>query len=208
LSSTDTGKYLFPANQEDSINFWRSEKFIVLNNYIVGGRSRSGCGLLIDDRSNYGQLLKNILSDTGQCGIGVADGVGHVIDGNKILNLTPILGAGNVAIYVWKQYNSNLFGCGGPIVGRQIQVLNNVADALKPDGVTHSSWWNGGGCDPIAMRNNTWDQAAYNLLYPMAAKNPPPLIPPQPHSCVITSPYSTQTSHRACGANAASSKKR
>jgi hypothetical protein len=203
LLSSTSRSYIYPENQEDAINIYDSNTFTVKNNYITGGHSASGCGIVIDYQSNYGNILSNILANTGQCGIGVADGVGHVIDSNKILNLTPVVSpdAGNVALYVWKRSSKNRLGCGGSNPSYQIRVSNNVADELKPDGVTHSGWWNGGGCDPIMLVSNTWNKAAYNVLYPMTSTNRPPLIPPQPYDCVASSPYSTQTSHPPCKSN-------
>ena len=60
--------------------------------------------------------------NTGQCGIGIADGTNHVVDSNKILNTTPVGGGGNTAIYVWKV---TVFrpACG------PVQVSNNIASA-------------------------------------------------------------------------------
>ena len=76
-------------------------------------------------------------------------------------------------------------------------VSNNIAYGVKPDGYV-SSFWNGGGCEPVTLTNNTWGQAAYTALTPPAEKIPPPLIPPQPKNCVVNSPYSTQTSLPRC----------
>jgi hypothetical protein len=182
-------RYLLPENQEDSINFYQSTTFTAQSNYVVGGHSGSGCGMIFDNQANNGQMLNNILSNTGQCGIGVGDGTNPVVTGNKILNLTPVSGGGNTALYVWKQYTS---ACGSTTV------TNNIADELKTDGVTHSGYWNGGGCDPTTLTGNTFNAAAYSLLFPMATTNPPPLIPPQPKNCVANSPFSTQTSLPPC----------
>jgi hypothetical protein len=189
LSSQDTTKYLHPERQEDSINFGYTTGMTAQNNYIVGGHSPSGCGLITDQAANGANFSNNILFNTGQCGIGIATGTNHTVSGNKILNLNPVAGGGNVALYVWNQYAT---ACG------PVSVSNNIADELKTDGVTHSGYWNGGGCGTVTLSNNTFDQAAYNLLYPMNTTNPPPLIPPQPKNCVAPSPYSTQTSMPTC----------
>jgi hypothetical protein len=194
--STLTG-YKYPANQEDALSFWRTNTFSAENNYIIGGFSPSGCGVLIDDRSNYGTVVSNILSNTGQCGIGVGDGVSHLIDSNKVLNLTPVAGAGNTAIYVWKQYFLNTLGCGGSAPPNQITVSNNFADEVQTSGY-HSGWWYGGGCGTVKLVKNVVGQPAYTALYPTTSTYPPPAIPPQPSSCVAISPYSTQTSLPQC----------
>ena len=56
LSSMDTGKYLYPENQEDAINFGISDGVVAQDNFITGGHSRSGCGLIADDRANRVQF--------------------------------------------------------------------------------------------------------------------------------------------------------
>ena len=104
LLSTDTSKYLFAENQEDSINFGLTNGIVARGNYVTGGHSPSGCGLISDDQANGAQFVNNILLDTGQCGIGIADGTNQVVDSNRFLNRTPVQGCGNTAIYVWKQY--------------------------------------------------------------------------------------------------------
>jgi hypothetical protein len=189
LSSTDTFVYLYPENQEDSLNFGFTNGIIALNNYVVGGHSPSGCGIIADEAANSAQFLNNILSNTGQCGIGIANGTNQTVTGNKILDLTPVSGGGNTAIYVWNQFQE---ACG------PATIFNNVADELKPDGTTHSPYWNGGGCDTVTETNDTFGPDAYSLLYPMSTTNPPPPVPVIPQSCVAVSPYTTNASWSPC----------
>ncbi len=188
LSSTDTGKYLYPENQEDSINFGMSDTITAGDNFITGGHSRSGCGLIADDRANNVQFLGNRVLSTGQCGIGIADGSNQVVTGNKIYNTNPIAGGGNTALQVWKQYKAPC----GPVTASY-----NIADALKPDG-THSGYWDGGGCGPVILSGNTFDEAADRFLTPTSVVFEPPPIPPQPKNCVATSPYSNNISLPRC----------
>jgi hypothetical protein len=190
LSSKDTTKYLFAENQEDSINFGLTNGIIASSNYITGGHSPSGCGLVIDTGANSAQLLSNTLLDTGQCGIGIADGTNQLVDGNKILNRDPVNGGGNTALYVWKAVASDP-SCG------PVKVSNNIASGIASDG-SANSFWNGGGCDPVTMTNDTFDQAAQQLLEPPAQKMPPPAIPPLPKDCVVVSPFTTNTSLSPC----------
>jgi Right handed beta helix region len=186
--AADGSPYLFSENQEDSINFYHTTTFTAQNNYVVGGHSGSGCGIIFDERANNGQMFGNRLSDTGQCGIGVADGVAPIVNNNKILNSTPLPRAGNTALYVWKQYSAR---CG------PTQVSDNVADEVQADG-SHSGYWKGSGCDPVTLKANIFGRTAYDQLYPMKVTNPPPLVPPIPKNCVARSPYSTQTSVPPC----------
>jgi hypothetical protein len=179
LSSTSS-TYMFPENQEDAFNFgYTAGSVVAKGNYITGGHSASGCGLIADEAANGSSFQNNTLWNTGQCGIGVASGTNVIVDGNRVLNTTPVQGAGNTGIYVWSQYSD---ACG------PTTVTNNVACELKPDG-TQSGYWNGGGCDPVTETSDTWDMQAQALLSPPAQKIPPPSIPPQPYACVAASPY-------------------
>jgi Right handed beta helix region len=190
LSSTDAGKYLYPENQEDSINFGMSDTITARDNFITGGHSRSGCGIIADDRANHVQFAGNRVFNTGQCGIGIADGTNQVVAGNKIYNTDPVEGGGNTALQVWKQYKPPC----GPVT-----VSGNIADARKPDG-SHSGYWNGGGCDPVTLSGNTFDEAAEKLLTPVNTVFAPPRIPPQPKNCVAASPYSNNSALPHCDA--------
>jgi Right handed beta helix region len=179
LSST-SGTYKYPENQEDAFNFgYTSGTVIAQNNYITGGHSASGCGLIADEAANGCQFLGNSLLNTGQCGIGIASGTSNVVDSNRVLNTTPVQGAGNTGIYVWSQYSD---ACG------PTTVTNNIACELKTDG-TQSGYWNGGGCDPVTETNDIWDTQAQTMLSPPAQKMPPPSIPPLPYACVAPSPF-------------------
>lgn len=162
---------------------------IASGNYVTGGHSNSGCGIIADDSANNAQFTCNVQVITGQCGISIADGTNQVVDGNKILDATPVAGGGNTAITVWKQYSSP---CG------PLQVSNNVASAVDTSGNPHSCW-NGGGCDPVTLTNNVFDAAAAALLHPVSTNLPSPPIPPQPFACVVVSPYTNNTSLPSCG---------
>jgi Right handed beta helix region len=190
LASTDSAKYLYAEKQEDSVNFGISEAITVQNNFITGGHSRSGCGLMADDRANGVQVVGNRVLNTGQCGIGIANGTGQVVTDNKIYNANPVSGGGNTALYVWKQYKS---ACG------PVTVSNNIADEIRPDG-THSGYWNGGGCEPVTLTGNTFNAEAGALLTPTSTVFTPPPIPPQPKQCVATSPYTNNTNLPPCRA--------
>lgn len=189
LSSIDTTIYRFPENQEDSINFGVTTGIIASGNYVTGGHSNSGCGIIADDSANSAQFTSNVLVNTGQCGISIADGTNQVVDGNKVLNTTPVAGGGNTAISVWKQYSS---ACG------PVQVSNNIASAVGTSG-NANSYFDGGGCAPVTLTNNVFDAAAAAQLQPVSTNLPPPPIPPQPFACVVVSPYTNNTSLPSCG---------
>jgi Right handed beta helix region len=188
FSTTDTSKYRFAAGQEDAINFGFTDGITARNNYISGGTSPAGCGLIADQAANNARFVNNVLVRTGQCGIGLANGTSLVIDSNKIFNNTAIPGAGNTALYVWSQYPEP---CG------PIQVTNNIMYGVKPDG-SLSSYWNGGGCGNVTYVGNIGGQEAFNLLSPEAEKLPSPAIPPKPYNCVAPAPYVNQTDWAPC----------
>ena len=189
LSSPNTRRYLYPDDQEDSINFGLGKSFKAEDNYVTGGESPSGCGIIADDGADGVEMLENVLVDTGACGIGIASGTDQMVKHNRVINRNPVKGGGNTAIYVWNQYQS--VPCG------PVRLVYNVATELRKDG-SQSGFWDGGGCTPVAKQRNIWNEPAYKLLTPVREKLPPPEIPPQPKSCVIESPYSTQTKWPSC----------
>ncbi len=181
LSSIDK-RYLYPESQEDSINFGNTNGAFVENNYITGGHSHSGCGLIADDGANNMRFEGNLLLDTGQCGIGIAGGTNQVVSSNKIYNSTPVPRGGNTAIYAWKQYH----GLCGPTV-----ISNNIADMRLSNG-RHNAYWDGGGCG-VSLLDNKFGASAEILLTPISTVFPVPLVPPYPRKCIATSPYTTNT---------------
>jgi len=142
----------------------------------------------------------NIVHNTGQCGIGVANGTSQTVTGNDVLITNSVSGAGNTAIYIWNQYSGS---CGG------VLLHSNIATEIKTDG-TASGYWNGGGCSPVTCDGtnvsvdacNVFDYGSGTTAYDLLVANPnvttPPLIPPQPKHCVAKSPYSTQVSLPQC----------
>ena len=195
ISSKDTSKYTYAASQEDAINLIGGPNgytlnSMVRNNYVVGGFSGSGCGIISDAGITTMQILNNTLIDTGQCGIGVASGTNITVSGNKIRNTKPVPNSGNSGLYIWNQYNTP---CG------PVSVSNNTISAVNSAGADNS-FWNGGGCGAVSLTANTFGGAAFTALTPVASQLPPPLIPPAPFSCVITSPFTTQSSAPRCDA--------
>jgi hypothetical protein len=188
VASTDTSKYPFAADQEDAINFGFTDGITARNNYVVGGDSPSGCGIITDQAANNAKFVNNTLIRTGQCGIGLASGSNLLVDGNKIFNNTAIPGGGNTALYVWSQYSQS---CG------PVQITNNIVYGVKLTG-SISSYWNGGGCGNVTYTGNIGGQEAFNLLTPEAQKLPPPAAPPKPSSCLAPAPFVTQTNVTRC----------
>jgi hypothetical protein len=188
ISSNDTTKYKFKAHQEDAINFGITNGAIATGNWVTGGLSPSGCGIIADDEASNTYFMGNVLYETGQCGIGIANGAGHTVDANVIYN-EPIPGGGNTAIYIWQQYQAPC---------STVKVTNNIGFATNSQG-NANSFWNGGGCDPVSMSNNTFDAAALKVLTPFLEKYPPPSqVPPIPYQCTAVSPYSSAKKVNLC----------
>jgi hypothetical protein len=163
------------SDAEDIINLYKSSNVTVANNFLRGGDSGSGCGVLVGDAGGKGQIIKNnVIIRTSQCGIGVASGEDHVVDGNKILDTSFPGGSGNTGIYVWNQYSPTC---------ANITVTNNIVRNKRPDG-THSPFWDGGNCGTITQSGNVFDTSdggqAESLLLPEAQKLPPPTTAPTP----------------------------
>ncbi len=173
----------------DNFNFYFTDRFTAQGNYVTGtSGDTSDCGIVIDSSSNRGSIIGNIVTATGQCGIGVADGVGHLVDRNKVFEPVRIPGGGNTAIYVAR------FGAGpcGGVGAEQITVSNNIAYAAG------TSYVDNGSCGTVATGGNIFDASAFSALDPMAGTNPPPPVPPQPKHCTVNSPHTTRSSPARC----------
>jgi hypothetical protein len=181
LSSSGAG-FAHPEAQLDAINIGHTDSVLVENNYISGGKSASGCGLIADDAANLVRFLNNVLVETGQCAIGIASGGGHLVHANRAYGHgVDQAGAGNTAVYVWNQYA----GPCGPV-----QVSSNTAVLIRANG-SMSSFWQGPGCASVTALNNVWDGQAKTALSPVDVKLPPPSsVPPRPYARKTESPYS------------------
>ena len=193
------------ANQEDAINIFETTTYAVSGNWIEGGDSPSGQGILIDSGSSGGTIINNVEKDTGQGCIGPTQGSG-TISGNKCLSLTDI-DVNENGLYMSNDGNS---GSCGPwtITNNTISNLYGAATLCNPatSSCQFNSFGEDGSCSYTLGSGNTFDAgtfsahtaAGYEALNPIVTTNPPPLIPPIPKNCVATSPYSTQTSLPPC----------
>jgi hypothetical protein len=190
-SSKDRG-YPFPERQEDAINAGQSDGISVTGNFITGGGSASGCGIIADQGAHAMSIVDNTLWLTGQCGIGIASGTGHTIIGNKVRNwFLEDPGAGNTAIYVWRQYS----GACGPV-----HISGNIAYARKPWGEASSFWKGSSACDPVTVVQNVFGDQARQALPDGLLESMRPAIPPRPQNCVAPAPYVNARDKPACEA--------
>jgi Right handed beta helix region len=121
--------------QEDAIGIFQSSNVLVEGNHITGGNSGSGCGVLVDDGAQRVSVLQNVIRDQENCGIGIANGTDHVVEGNDIAIYN------NVGIYVWNQY-------GGECA--RVLVRDNQVTGTRP-------WWNGDNCSQITLDGNNFE---------------------------------------------------
>ena len=194
LASSDP-KYTFVPAASDYINFGFTNGVVVQNNWIGGDPAHTNqyaCGIIVDDAVNNAQVMNNVVSNTYNCGIGIASGANQMVSGNKVLLAAPTTGWATGIVLEGKDYPA--VPCG------PVSLSNNQAYAIQSSGWVQS-FYNDGACTGVTQTNNTWDEAAYNILNPINTTNPPPLVPPQPFACVATSPYSTQTSAAPCDAS-------
>jgi hypothetical protein len=187
--ASSAAQFLFPPAASDYVNFGFSNGIVAQNNWIGGDPAhtdQNACGIIADEAANSAKFINNVVSNTFNGGICIASGTDQIVSGNKVLLGSPTSGAAS-GIAVANYYS---VPCG------PVSISNNIAYAIQPSGWLQSFYNH--NCGPVAQTNNAWDQAAYDILYPIGATNPPPLVPPQPFSCVVTSPYSTQTSAPPC----------
>src|SRR5579863_4611605 len=194
--------YLYAANTSDQINFGNTSGIIAQNNWVNGAYYANACGITVDTGSTSAQVTGNTINNTYNCGIGIATGTNHTVSSNKIL----ITGGGPNAsgIAIIGSYNS-------PAPCGTITLSYNYSYAIQSNGWVQG-YYNDGYCTALTLTSNTFDVGctvpnckAYSALYTLPTTNPPPLIPPQPYSCVATSPYSTQTSKALCSGSVNSS---
>lgn len=191
--------YLYTENQEDSINFYYhsappSAAGTVSGNYVVGGHSGSGDGIIADQYADGLRIENNIVVDTAQVGIGFDDGKNNVMTGNQVWMSNPVT-MNNTAIAVKEQYSNP---CSSDVL------TNNVARQVG--GSNGSDIWIGtASCVSTNTGNVTGSSAQTSLglsgqatWATIQGKLPPPLIPPVPKNCTVNSPYTTQTSLPRC----------
>jgi hypothetical protein len=196
-NSTDTSKFKFAGRSADFLSFGVTNGGTATNNWVGGtnqGIYSGATGIIGDYKANSMTFTNNIVSDTYQSGIDVAGGTNHLISGNKVL-----IGSNGTT----GDANSNGIGVTGsfnsPLSCNTITVSNNVAYAKQSGGYV-GGYYDDGYCSGVSLSGNTFGSAAYAVLNPLTTTNPPPLIPPVPKNCVVTSPYTTQTGTPCNGA--------
>jgi len=140
------------SNAEDDVNVNASNgvatsPIMISGNWIRGGTSKTGGGIVLGDNGgSYQTAQNNILVNTAAYGIGIADGTNMQIIGNKIYGAqTPV---SNVGIAVQDYYG---IGCAmNTITGNYVNWTNS--SGVRNDG------WNANNCGIVTgWANNTWN---------------------------------------------------
>jgi hypothetical protein len=197
-NSTDTTKFKFAGKANDFLSFGYTTGGTADHNWVGGtnlGIEPNSTGIIGDVQVNNIRITDNVVSDTYQTGIDIASGANHLISGNKVLiGSNGTVGTANAAgIAIVGSINS-------PYPCNTITVSNNMAYAHQSGGFIQG-YYNDGYCTGVSLSGNTFDVGCktgvncteYAALNTLVTTNPPPLIPPQPKNCVVTSPYTTQT---------------
>jgi hypothetical protein len=177
------------ADQEDAINIYRSTGISVARNYLVGGNSPSGCGIIVEGRESADNVVEeNILVRTGNCGIGIGNGVRNTVRANKVLDTNIPSGAGNVGIYVahllsraQRQARAHGESVQQEVTCSDNVVVGNVVSNQLPAGDSNDIYTPNTCARTVREGNLTGTAARVNLL-PEADRLPPPPIPPLPHA--------------------------
>lgn len=122
----------------DGISAYNSQDILIEANTVSGSTFDWGCAIIADGPApNMRVTIRgNTVRDYANCGIGVANGSGHLVEENHVENVS------NVGIYVWDQYSPQ-----GDCFG--ITVRDNTV-------VDDNPWWNAGNCGSVALTGNSW----------------------------------------------------
>ncbi len=168
----ERGSVLGATHTEDMINVGKSNYFLVEDNYVIGGDSASGCGIIVEGPASYTTIRDNVVIRTAQCGIGVSNSDHTLVESNRVLdtNLVALgLTSGNVGIYVWRKSDSTDY-CYNNTVQR------NIVSNRFPDG-KYNDLYLSTRCTNTVKLDNITGSAARSLLTPEADKLPPPPEP-------------------------------
>ena len=196
---------LFPGASSDVFNVNYTTNAVVSGNYVdLTGASSSGnvetgtCGVIADIGTTGSTLSNNIVSNAFNCGVAMASGNNTTISGNKVLTLLPT--SNSAAAIILEPGGS----CS------TVAVNNNTAFEERSSDGYNQAFYSDGFCTGVTFSGNTGGSnlgtgcspeatcPAYIALFPMATTNPPPTMPPVPHTCVARSPYSTSTAKPPC----------
>ncbi len=172
------------ADQEDAINIYRSTAITVARNYLVGGSSPSGCGIVVEGRESADNVVEeNTLVRTGNCGIGVGNGARNTVRANKVLDTNIPTGSGNVGIYVANMVprakrHARALGEGAqqePTCFDNVVVGNVVSNRLP--GGRYNDIYTPNSCARTVREGNLTGREARATLVPEVDRLPLPLIP-------------------------------
>jgi nitrous oxidase accessory protein NosD len=169
----ERGTRLGGTHTEDMINVGKSDYALIEDNYMIGGDSPSGCGIIVEGPSSYTTIRDNVLIRTAQCGIGVANADHTLVEKNRVLDTNLVaMGlttGGNIGIYVWRPSDSTNYCYSNT-------VQNNIVSNRFPDG-RYNDLNLSSRCTGTVKRDNITGSTARSYLTPESEKLPPPPEP-------------------------------
>ena len=150
------------SNTEDDVNMnasngTASSPIMISGNWIRGGTSKTGGGIVLGDNGgSYQTAENNILVNSGAYGIGIADGTNMEVINNKVYGAQTSIS--NVGIGVQNDYG---LACSlNTITGNYVNWTN--AKGVRNDN------WNANNCGTIiGWANNTWNANINASLLPV-----------------------------------------
>jgi hypothetical protein len=135
----------------DSLNFIGSMGIWAEDNEIQGGILDYGCGFIADLGNYQGTFKNNRITYASNCAWGIADGGGHLVEGNVASNCYNNTWQ-QACTYVWNPYSTQPqnYPEYGPDCG-PVSVLNNIVLGSP------APFWYGGGCDVLTQSGNSWN---------------------------------------------------
>ena len=160
----ERGSRLGATHTEDMLSIGKSDYTLIEDNYLIGGDSPSGCGIIVEGPSSFTTIRDNVVIRTAQCGIGVANADHTLVEDNRVLDTNLIdLGltiGGNIGIYVWRSSDSS-DNCFSNTVQR------NIVSNRRPNGKYNDLKLSSRSTSTV-KRDNITGSAARSLLHQRA----------------------------------------
>lgn len=143
----------------DGLSAYLSNNIVFENNEVKGGLLDTGCAIIIDNEGSNNVVRGNIIDNFKNCGIGVTDGVGNVVENNRVTNCTPASPGASCGIYVWEPgWYTPLGTCKNTVVRSNVVVFSYP-------------YWDGMTCTNTTSVGNTCAGACPDFKWPGWSNN-------------------------------------
>jgi len=160
------------GHQSDAVSFGVTNGVVAIHNWINGGQYANACELIADCVANNVMFLGNTVTQTYNCGIGIASGTDQLVAYNRVLLTNGEPSAAGITIN----------GTYAPTACGPVNLFCiNIAFAMNPNGWVQG-YYDNRNCTPVTLTNNKFDIgctpdldcAAYSQLQAFFAGRPPP----------------------------------